>query len=121
MPYSCPLRFQAHGPPLEGYTSAENSRGTSLFILQNGTKQPAAAAAAEAAKPAKPAGGSKAGSSSSGHQIRLTEKFYCSATDIYECFTDARKVMAYTQSPAEVQVRQAGRQGWGGGGGLPQQ
>lgn len=31
-----------------------------------------------------------------------TEKFYARAKDIYACFTDAKCISAYTQSPAKV-------------------
>ena len=34
--------------------------------------------------------------------LRLEEKFYASARDIYECITDPRRIQAYTQSPAEI-------------------
>lgn len=34
--------------------------------------------------------------------LRLEEKFYASARDIYECITDPRRIQAYTQSLAEI-------------------
>lgn len=36
-------------------------------------------------------------------KFESTEKFYARATDIYACFTDAKCISAYTQSPAKVQ------------------
>lgn len=35
-------------------------------------------------------------------KFESTEKFYASAKDIYACFTDAKCISAYTQSPAKV-------------------
>ena len=35
-------------------------------------------------------------------KFESTEKFYASARDIYACFTDAKCISAYTQSPAKV-------------------
>lgn len=34
--------------------------------------------------------------------FEATEKFYARAKDIYACFTDARCISAYTQSPSKV-------------------
>lgn len=46
----------------------------------------------------------KPAAASLGHRksFRSTEKFYAKASDIFECFTDAQKIQAYTQSPAKV-------------------
>ena len=37
------------------------------------------------------------------HTIDLQETFYARAQDIFECFTQAGKIQAFTQSPAEAQ------------------
>ena len=34
--------------------------------------------------------------------FKTTEKFYARPKDIFECFTDAGRIHAYTQSPAKV-------------------
>jgi len=34
--------------------------------------------------------------------IALTERFSARPADLFACFTDARRVMAFTQAPAEV-------------------
>ena len=46
---------------------------------------------------------------SSGHSIKLVEKFYASAKDIFECLTDARRIMAFSQSAAESDPTPGGR------------
>lgn len=73
--------------------------------------EPAAAAAAVAAapKPAAPAPKPAAAPSSSKEAttatttLMLTEKFYCRPSDLFEALTDPRKVMAFTQAPAEIE------------------
>jgi hypothetical protein len=55
--------------------------------------------AAEKTKPKEPG---------SGKSIELKEKFYCAKHDIYEVFTDARRIMAFSQSPAEVTAEVGG-------------
>jgi hypothetical protein len=74
---------------------------------------PAAAVAAPVPKAPEPAkqGSKKA---SSGQSIALEEKFYASQRDIFECFTDARRVQAFTQSPAEIQAQPGGTFRWAG-------
>lgn len=34
--------------------------------------------------------------------LKLTERFYARPRDLYECFTDARRLQGFTQSPAKV-------------------
>lgn len=34
--------------------------------------------------------------------LKLSERFYARQRDLYECFADARRVQAFTQSPAKV-------------------
>lgn len=63
-----------------------------------------AAAAAAAAAPAPPASTSSSkGATSATTTLKLTEKFYCRPSDLFEALTDARKIMAFTQAPAEVE------------------
>jgi activator of HSP90 ATPase len=78
-----------------------------------GTAGEAAAAAPAAPKPA-PAAPTPAApavqakSSSSGRSIEITESFYASSADIFECFTDPNKCRAYTGAPATIEARPGG-------------
>ena len=47
-------------------------------------------------------------SSSDTHTIDITETFYARSQDIYECFTQAGKIQAFTQSPAKAQPQVGG-------------
>lgn len=38
-----------------------------------------------------------------GGTLKLSETFYASSKDIYECFTDPRKAGAFSQCPANIQ------------------
>eukprot|EP00192_Tetraselmis_astigmatica_P011129 CAMPEP_0117666788 /NCGR_PEP_ID=MMETSP0804-20121206/10577_1 /TAXON_ID=1074897 /ORGANISM="Tetraselmis astigmatica, Strain CCMP880" /LENGTH=349 /DNA_ID=CAMNT_0005474385 /DNA_START=93 /DNA_END=1142 /DNA_ORIENTATION=- len=62
--------------------------------------KPAAQASKAEAKSAPPK--PKAATSGSGHKITLTERFYARRSDIFEALTDPRRIMAFSQSPAEV-------------------
>ena len=62
--------------------------------------KPAAAAAATAAAPSSTTSSSKDAATST---LKLTEKFYCRPSDLFEALTDPRKVMAFTQAPAEIE------------------
>lgn len=60
---------------------------------------------AQVAEPVKPkavVGGGK-------RTITLTEQFYASPHDIYECFTEVKKMQAFTMSPATVEPVVGGR------------
>lgn len=117
--------LRAGGPMREGASAAEAAEQQSSSGAAAAAQGPAAAgggaaqaaapkeAPKEAAKTSKPAAGG-----SGGHELRLKERFYAGASDLYECFTDARRIMAFTQSPAEAQVwwGEAGQAGGGGGG-----
>lgn len=103
--------LRAGGPMREGASAAEAAEQQSSSGAAAAAQGPAAAgggaaqaaapkeAPKEAAKTSKPAAGG-----SGGHELRLKERFYAGASDLYECFTDARRIMAFTQSPAEAQV-----------------
>ena len=79
----------------------------------DGAAAPASAAAAAAAPTAaaapkpKPAS-AKAAAGGGGQRLELKEEFYCGARDVYECFTDPRKMSAFTQSKAEAEPRPGG-------------
>ncbi len=47
-------------------------------------------------------------SDSGTHTIDLQETFYARPQDIYECFTQAGKIQAFTQSPAQAQPNVGG-------------
>lgn len=47
-------------------------------------------------------------SSKSRSKFETTEKFYAGVKDIYNCFTDAKCISAYTQSPSTVNAREGG-------------
>lgn len=51
---------------------------------------------------------SAAKSDSSTHTIDFQETFYARPQDIYECFTQAGKIQAFTQSPAQAQPNVGG-------------
>lgn len=64
---------------------------------------------------AKPAKAKAAAAPKSYTSLQLKETFHASPQDLYECFTDARRIMAFTQSPAEVEPRVGGRLSMYGG------
>ncbi|KAL6779587.1 AHA1 [Auxenochlorella protothecoides x Auxenochlorella symbiontica] len=96
--------LRAGGPVTKGGSEAASDNGAAS----------AARGAAPAATSAAPAATDAPAASGSGRaprdrrRIKLTERFYASAQDIYECFTDARRVLAFTQSPAELDARVGG-------------
>ncbi|RMZ55348.1 hypothetical protein APUTEX25_003486 [Auxenochlorella protothecoides] len=96
--------LRAGGPVTKGGSEAASDNGAAS----------AARGAAPAATSAAPAATDAPAASGSGRaprdrrRIELTERFYASAQDIYECFTDARRVLAFTQSPAELDARVGG-------------
>jgi len=46
---------------------------------------------------------------SGGRSIEITESYFASAADIFECFTEPGRVRAYTGSPAEIEARSGGK------------
>lgn len=56
----------------------------------------------------KPKSKAAAKNGSSTHTIDFQETFYARPQDIYECFTQAGKIQAYTQSPAQAQPEVGG-------------
>ena len=47
--------------------------------------------------------------------ITITETFFCSPKDLYECFTETGKIRAYTGSAADVEPREGGKLSMFGG------
>lgn len=41
--------------------------------------------------------------------LEIKERYYASARDVYQCFTDTAKVRAYTGSAAEIDAKEGGR------------
>lgn len=66
-----------------------------------GTEAAAAAAAAKAAAASK-----------SRCTVKLTERFYARAGDIYECFVVQGRLQAFTRSPAVVEPQPGGNFSW---------
>lgn len=103
------------GGPMRGFTPPQQPpNGTSPATVGPAAAPAVAPATAPAAPPpaaSKPAKPPK----TTGHTIEMTESFYASEKDIYECFTDPRRIQAYTQSPAEADVRPGGRLAMFGG------
>jgi activator of HSP90 ATPase len=67
----------------------------------NGTVSSSGSAAAAAAKPSK-----------SRCTVRMTEKFYARAQDIFECFVVQGRLQAFTRSPAVVEPQPGGTFSW---------
>lgn len=81
--------IQAGGPVAkDGQAPAQPAPGKS----KGSTSAPAAA-------PAKPPPAAKSGGK---RTFKTVEKFYARPRDLFECFTDAQRILAYTQSPAKV-------------------
>lgn len=75
---------------------------------QGSSHEKAKVSSTEAAVPHQPQKKNQTSSSAQNRKsFSSTEKFYARASDIFECFTDAQKIQAYTQSPAKVQKIQA--------------
>jgi uncharacterized protein YndB with AHSA1/START domain len=86
------------------------------------TPPAAAAAAVTAAAPTTGGAGATAApaASSSGaggsRSVSITQQFYASRTDLYECFTVQGRLVAFTRSPAVVDARPGGALSLFGGG-----
>jgi activator of HSP90 ATPase len=101
------------GPLKPGSASAAAAEAAAVAAASTGsatdkaTKDPAAAAASavEAKTAAAPAAVKKNGSNRS---IEITENYYASCKDLYECFTDTNRVRAFTGSPAEINATPGG-------------
>lgn len=81
-----------------GSTAASGGAQSSVAAV------PAPKAAVPAAAP-KPKAATPSGDS---HSISITERFYCRPDDLYQALTDERRVQAYTQSGATMDLRPGG-------------
>ena len=82
------------GGPVAQSGAAEVQASTGKMKLDLGSSQQQKAEPKAREKPKPHAGGKRT--------FESTEKFYARAKDIYDCFTDAKCISAYTQSPAKV-------------------
>ena len=73
--------------------------------VPNAPEVPKVAAAAAAAEGKKEEDREQRGT----HTIQLTERFICRPGDIFESYTNAHRIMAFTQSRAESEPRVGGR------------
>jgi len=80
------------------YCISQKHKHAYQFCLQ------ANGAATSSKAKSKPAAKSDSGT----HTIDLQETFYARPQDIYECFTQAGKIQAFTQSPAQAQPNVGG-------------
>ncbi|DBB12392.1 hypothetical protein WJX82_000894 [Trebouxia sp. C0006] len=99
--------IQAGGPVKKsGDASAQPDKPTAVKATSTSGTAPSQAngAAASSKAKSKPAAKSDSGT----HTIDLQETFYARPHDIYECFTQAGKIQAFTQSPAQAQPNVGG-------------
>ena len=101
----------------DGTADGTTANGPSNSSSSNGKAASTANGTAPAAS-----GSSKNGKSSSTgkdgvltHSLSLKERFYCRASDIFDCFVVEGKVKGFTQSAAEVNGVPGGRWSWFGG------
>lgn len=92
--------FAAGGPAA---TRSSESSATPKQPLTQPAK-----AFAETSQPQKCGKAAAKSSSGSRSKFESTEKFYARAKDIYDCFTDAKCISAYTQSPSTVVPEEGG-------------
>ena len=98
----CLLHLQRHHSTARGFRAASIcSDGPSVqqspWLQSNGTASPAKA---------KPQASTKQASDT--HTLDFQEKFYARPQAIFECFTQAPKIQAFTQSPAQAQPEVGG-------------
>jgi activator of HSP90 ATPase len=119
------------GTPVESTSSSSNGAAATTAADAATAAAAAAAATANGAKPSATTTTTTSSSSSSSKQtpkqgvtksktggtatLRLTEKFYARASDIYDCFVVEGKVRAFTQSAASVAPQPGGSWSWFGG------
>ncbi|KAL4435457.1 hypothetical protein ABPG77_006219 [Micractinium sp. CCAP 211/92] len=104
-----PMRDGAAQPKAAAAKPADAAAGSGTSGEAAAPNGGGAAAARGAAAPAgKPKEQGERGGGS-GHSIELKERFFAGTAELYECFTVAPRMMAYTQSPAEAQPQPGGR------------
>jgi hypothetical protein len=68
-----------------------------------------AAVASTTAKSSTTTSSSSSASSSSRYDFKIVEEFQCNPPDLFESLVDPRRVMAWAQSPAEIEPRVGGK------------
>ncbi|KAL4419782.1 hypothetical protein ABPG75_006880 [Micractinium tetrahymenae] len=94
----------ASAKPVDAVVGGSVAAGTAAAANGSG-----AAAAQQAQHAEKQKQKEEKGSAGSGHSIELSERFFAGAAELYECFTVAPRMMAYTQSPAEAEPQPGGQ------------
>jgi uncharacterized protein YndB with AHSA1/START domain len=96
------------GQAQEGSNSSDSKpAGAAATAAVNGSGQHAANGSSAAAGKAKATASSKSRST-----VKLTERFYARAQDIFECFVDQGRLQAFTRSPAVVEPQPGGAFRW---------
>ncbi|KAG7673402.1 hypothetical protein Ndes2526B_g03152 [Nannochloris sp. 'desiccata'] len=96
------------GPLKPGSESAAAAEAAAVAAAGATAEAKGVAPSAEvkaAAPTTAPAAAKKKGASRS---IEITENYYASCKDLYECFTDTNRVRAFTGSPAEINATPGG-------------
>eukprot|EP00887_Chlorella_sp_A99_P007607 scaffold20.g7607.t1 len=103
--------LRAGGPMRAGGADGANGAPAATPAAAAAEANPAAPAAppAAAAPAAAAAGKPDAVAAAGARNIQLSTRFFASAGDLYDCFTDARRMMAYTRAPAEAEAAPGGR------------
>ncbi|KAL3150949.1 hypothetical protein ABBQ32_000695 [Trebouxia sp. C0010 RCD-2024] len=99
------------GGPLQKATDAQPqpdkpTARTAASITSVSTSAPSQSNGA--ASSSKPKSGTPSKKAADTHTLDFQESFYARAQDIFECFTQAGKIQAYTQSPAQAQPEVGG-------------
>lgn len=100
------IREVQAGGPVNKDADAAASQSTAAASAPAEIKQQAQAA--KATSQVKPELTSRPGEPAGTRSLQLKEQYYARARDLYECFTDARRVQAFTQSPAKIEPRPGG-------------
>jgi hypothetical protein len=107
---------QTYVTELRSGVPAQHSSSGTEPAAEPGAQAGAAAAVAAATAPSSSGTSSKpaapAAKSKSRCTVKLSEKFYARAGDIYECFVVQGRVAAFTRSPAVVEPQPGGSFSW---------
>jgi activator of HSP90 ATPase len=95
------------GPLKPGSESAAAAEAAAGSTTANKAKEEGAPLAAAEAKPT-PAAAMASKKNGPGRSIEITEEYYASCKDLYECFTDTNRVRAFTGAPAEIDATAGG-------------
>jgi activator of HSP90 ATPase len=107
----------AGGPVKRGEATNGALTGTNGAPPSSASPTPPATTVQQA-KSEQPSGcveSAKPKSKSIGGSVTITEEYFCSPKDLYDCFTDMNRIRAYTGSSAEVDPRPGGKLSMFGG------